>query len=182
MFKVIFDSISKVGDVVANVVGKIFNASKDSVNTVIKDVLPFMVFISMIVGVINYTGAGRWLANIIAPAISSLPSMLLVGLICALPVVSPIIAPGAAIGQVASVLIGTQIANGSIPAMYSLPALFAINVQVGADFIPVGLSLAEAKQETIEIAVPAILFSKIITGPLAVLIAYGVSLAVRLYR
>lgn len=181
MFSSMLGSITKVGDVMAIIIGKILDAAKEATSTVLNTVLPFMVFICMLVGFITYTGIGGWLAGIMAPAISTLPSMLLIGLICGLPFISPLLGPGGAIGQVASVLIGTQIAAGAIPPVYALPALFAINVQVGADFIPVGLSLAEAKQETVELAVPAVLFSKIITGPLAILIAYLISVGAGLY-
>ena len=39
-----------------------------------------------------------------------------------------------------------------------------------------GLSLGEADPETIELGVPAVLYSRVITGPLAVLIAYAASI------
>ena len=65
---------------------------------------------------------------------------------------------------------------GAIPAQYALPALFAIDGQVGADFVPVGLSLGEAEPETIELGVPAVLFSRILTGPLSVIIAFAFSI------
>ncbi len=173
--------VTRMGQAVGAIVNKIFASAKDSVNTVMTNVLPFMVFISLIVGVINYTGVGTWIANTISPAISTLPGMLLVSVICALPIISPLIGPGAVIAQIVGVLIGTQIGAGAIPPAYALPALFAIDPQVGGDFIPVGLSLGEAKPETVEVGVPAVLFSRLITGPAAVIIAFIVSSAVGLY-
>ncbi|WP_270445211.1 hypothetical protein [Anaeroglobus sp. AF13-6AC] len=37
------------------------------------------------------------------------------------------------------------------------------------------MSLGEAEPETIELGVPAVLYSRMITGPLAVLLAYAAS-------
>ena len=165
----------KIGKAVGGVVGVLYQAGRDTIETIIRNILPFMAFISVIVGIINKTGVGDHLANFISPAASSLPGLLAISLFCAIPVLSPVLGPGAVIAQIVGVLLGTRIGHGDIPPRYALPALFAINPQVGCDFIPVGLALGEAEPETVEIGVPAVLFSRLLTGPLAVVIAYVAS-------
>ena len=165
----------KIGRSVGGVVGTLYQAGRDTVDTVIRNVIPFMAFISFVIGLILATGVGEKIANGISSAASSLVGLLLVSIVCAIPVLSPLLGPGAVIAQIVGTLLGTQIGAGKIPAQYSLPALFAINPQVGCDFIPVGLALGEAEPETVEIGVPAVLFSRLVTGPLAVVIAYFAS-------
>ena len=127
-------------------------------------------------GIIVSTGIGDILAKAVLPLVSTLPGMIAIALFCSIPILSPLLGPGAVVAQVVGVLIGVEIGRGTIPPQFALPALFAINAQVGADFIPVGLSLGEADKKTIEAGVPAILISRLITGPLAVLLAYLASI------
>ncbi|MGO2893101.1 MAG: PTS glucitol/sorbitol transporter subunit IIB [Enterococcus devriesei] len=157
---------------IGGVMSTFYQSGRDAVDMLLKNIIPFMAFISMIVGIINYTGIGDWLAKVLSPLAGSLPGMIVLALICSIPVLSPILGPGAVISQVIGVLIGTQIANGSIPVQYALPALFAISAHAGCDFIPVGLSLGEAKPETVSIGVPAILYSRMLTGFTAVILAW----------
>ena len=164
-----------IGRGVGGVVGTLYQAGRDAIDTIIRNILPFMAFIAVLIGIINETGIGNWLANLVAPLASSLIGLLAISVFCAIPVLSPVLGPGAVIAQVVGVLLGTRIGAGDIPPQYALPALFAINPQVGCDFIPVGLALGEAEPETVEVGVPAVLVSRLITGPLAVVIAYFAS-------
>lgn len=168
--------ITRIGIGVGKVVSKFFQAGRESIDMVIKNVLPFMAFTSMLLGIISASGLGDVIARTISPLCSTLPGMLVISIICALPFLSPVLGPGAVIAQVVGTLLGAQIGLGNIPAQYALPALFAINAQVGGDFVPVGLSLGEAESETIELGVPAVLYSRVITGPLAVILAFVFSI------
>jgi PTS system glucitol/sorbitol-specific IIC component len=134
-----------------------------------------MAFIAMLSGIISYSGIGDAIASVLAPMASSLPGLLLIVLICTIPIVSPILGPGAVIAQVVGVLVGDMIGKGQIPMQYALPALFAIDGQVGCDFIPVGLSLGDAEPETVSAGVTAVMYERFISGILAVLIAFAFS-------
>ncbi|SHI13999.1 PTS glucitol/sorbitol transporter subunit IIB [Sporanaerobacter acetigenes] len=164
--------VEKIGKGIGNVVGIFYSAGREAIDSVIKNILPFMAFVSMLIGIIIKSGIGDAIAKVIAPYSGSIGGLLVISIIAAIPVLSPLLGPGAVIAQVVGVLIGVEIGKGNIPPQYALPALFAIDPQVGCDFIPVGLSLGEAEPETVEVGVPAILFSRLITGPISVLIAY----------
>ena len=168
--------VTRLGIGIGGVVNKFYAAGRETIDITIKSILPFMAFVSMILGIISVSGLGNVIATTISPLASTLPGMLVISLICAIPFISPVLGPGAVSAQVVGTLLGAQIGMGNIPPQYALPALFAINAQVGADFVPVGLSLGEADPETIELGVPAVLYSRVITGPLAVLIAYAASI------
>lgn len=171
--------ISSIGRVMGRVVGIFFNSGRRTIDQVVRNVLPFMAFVTMLIGLILYTGIGDVLAQPMGPLANNIVGLLIISAICGLPFLSPILGPGAVIAQVIGVaIIGPQIANGTISPAMALPALSAYNTQVGCDFVPVGLALGEAKPKTIEIGVPAVLISRQIMGPVSVLIAWVVSLIV----
>ena len=170
--------ITAIGRGMGGVVNVLFNSGRKSIDTVIRNVLPFMAFVTMLIGIINSTGVGVGLAHVLSPLAGNIIGLVVLSAICGLPFLSPVLGPGAVIAQViGAAIIGPAIGNGTVPPQMALPALFAYDTQVGCDFVPVGMALGEAKPETIRIGVPAVLISRQIMGPVSVLIAWVASFA-----
>ena len=121
------------GNFIGYVINTLLSSGRQALDIMLKTVIPFMAYVALLIGFVNYSGVSDWLADLVTPLASNLP------------------------------------------VQYALPTLFAINGQVGADFVPVGLSLGEAKPETISVGVPAVLFTRLVTSPIAVIIAFGFS-------
>jgi PTS system glucitol/sorbitol-specific IIB component len=171
-----YDRISNAfisfGSVIGYIVNTLLASGRDAINLTINTILPFMAYVSLLLGFVIYTGVAKDIGTVLKPLASNPLGLVLIGIIVALPFLSPILGPGAAVAQIIGVLMGTEIALGVIPIQYALPTLFAIDGQVGCDFIPVGLGLGEAQPETVAVGTPAVLFSRQITSPIAVILAW----------
>ena len=167
--------ITSIGLGVGKVVNTFYQAARDAVQTCITTLLPFMAFVSMLIGIINGSGFGNAFASILTPLTGNVIGLVILGIICSIPGLSALLGPGAVIAQIVGTLVGAEIGKGNIAPSLALPALFAINTQGACDFIPVGLGLAEAETETIEVGVLSVMYSRFLTGWLRVLIAYVAS-------
>ncbi|WP_311406447.1 PTS glucitol/sorbitol transporter subunit IIB [Liquorilactobacillus uvarum] len=164
--------IAKIGIGAGKVVATFNQAAKDSVQTVINTIIPFMAFVALLIGIIQGSGIGKLFAKLMTPLAGNVWGLMIMGFICSLPFLSPLLGPGAVIGQVIGTLIGVEIGKGNIAPQYALPALFAINTQNSCDFIPVGLGLEEAESKTVEVGVPSVLYSRFLNGVPRVFVAW----------
>jgi PTS system glucitol/sorbitol-specific IIB component len=174
-----FNAVSGVfvrfGSIVGSIVNTMLGAGRQTIELTLNTILPFMAYVSLLLGIVTYTGVAHWMGEFLSPIASNPIGLVVISLVATLPFLSPILGPGAAIAQVIGTLMGSQIAIGALPVQYALPTLFAINGQAGCDFIPVGLALGEAKPETVAVGTPAVLISRMITAPVAVIIAWAAS-------
>ena len=118
-----------------------------------------------------WTGLGDMIGENLAALAGPVPALLVIFFICFIPSISPLLGPALPIAIVLGVFCGEQIASGEAPLILALTALFSIDAQLAGSFIPPGLAMGESEPETISAGVPGVVFTRLITVPLAVALA-----------
>ena len=163
--------LAKIGLGAGKVVATFNQAARDAVQTCIGTLLPFMAFVSMLIGIINGTGFGTFFSTLLQPLLGNVFGLLILGIVCSIPGLSAILGPGAVISQILGSIMGAEIAAGRISPHLALVGLFALNCHAACDFIPVGLGLAEAETETVEVGVVSVMYSRFITSWIRILLS-----------
>jgi len=163
--------MTKIGLGSGKVIATFNQAARDAIQTCITTLLPFMAFVSMLIGIINGTGFGTFFSTLLQPLLGNIFGLLILGIVCSIPGLSAILGPGAVISQILGSIMGAEIAAGRISPHLALVGLFALNCHAACDFIPVGLGLAEAETETVEVGVVSVMYSRFITSWIRILLA-----------
>jgi len=139
---------------------------------VVKIIFPPLVTGALIFTALNGSGLVRAMIDDLSPVTGFVPAALLLLVISLIPVISPLVGPGIIIAVLAVILTGEQIAAGAVTPLMALPAFCAIDVLIGGKIIPRAFAMGETEPETIDAGVPMVFFTRLITIPAAVAVAY----------
>ena len=138
---------------------------------ILKKMAPSVLLGAVLFILLFWTGIGDKIGQELAALTGPVPALFIIFAICLIPSVSPVLGPGLLIAIAAAIFTGEQIAGGAAKPVLALAALLALDTQLGGSFIPPRLVLGENEPETISAGVPGIVFTRLITIPIAVVLA-----------
>lgn len=72
--------IQRIGMGAGKVVATFNSAAKESTNTVLHTIIPFMGFVSLLIGIIQGSGFGNWFAKLLQPLCGNIIGLVILGL------------------------------------------------------------------------------------------------------
>lgn len=165
-----------LGKVISRIVNLFYDGARKGIDMMLKTMLPFMAFVSIIFALVTATGIGQAFADAMSGLLGSVPGLIIFATILAIPILSPLLGPGGVMESVIGAMIGQMIAAGTFPVNLAIAAYATVNVVSGCDFIAVGMSMGEADPDTIRLGVPASLFTRFLTAPIGVLLGWVVGM------
>ena len=82
--------VARIGMGAGKVVATFNQAAREAIQTMLNTIIPFMAFVSLLIGVIQGSGVGNWLAKLMVPLAGNIWGLILIGFICSLPFLSPV--------------------------------------------------------------------------------------------
>lgn len=113
---------TRIGIGIGSIISKFYAAGRETIDVTLKSILPFMAFVSMILGIIQASGIGDVIANVISPVASTLPGMLIISFICACRLFLRSLAPVQSLlrllGLCSALRLGWEIFLRSMPCLH----------------------------------------------------------------
>lgn len=77
--------VERTGTAVGHVIALLFAASREAVDVSLRNVIPFMAFVSLLIALVQETALGSLIAHALTPLANSLWGLVLLSLICGIP-------------------------------------------------------------------------------------------------
>jgi PTS system glucitol/sorbitol-specific IIC component len=151
-------------------VGRLFAAFGRKLYPGLKKIAPPLLLGSILFILLFWTGLGDMIGNELSELTGPVPALLIIFAVSLIPVLSSALGPGLLIVIAAGILAGEQIAGKAATPVFSLAALCAFDAQIGWSFIPPSHVLGENEPETINAGVPAVVFTRLVILPIAVVL------------
>ena len=81
----------RFGSAVGYIINTFLAAARQSINLTLNTILPFMAYVSLLLGFVIYTGVAKAIGNLLTPLSSNPLGLIVIGVIVALPFLSPIL-------------------------------------------------------------------------------------------
>jgi glucitol/sorbitol PTS system EIIB component len=78
----------KFGAVVGSIVNTFLASGRQTIELTLNTILPFMAYVSLLLGIVNYTGIAKGIATVLSPIATNPLGLIAIGVISALPFLS----------------------------------------------------------------------------------------------